>query len=574
MIDSGSRQVRTIVSEGALLPGSLVVLEGPDGVGKSTVAKGLVARLKGSRPVRLLAFPGNMPGSLGYHVYQIHHEPSVAGLSKISPAAVQALHLAAHLDAIEQIILPALKAGEIVVLDRYWWSMWVYGLVGGVSKDLLSSLVQTERNAWEGVLPAVVLLLRSPASHRPNAHRDWSTLCEAYDDLARVEASHHPVVMIENDRDVAAAIRKVCYEAKIATKARSAQEVLPLFARSQPDPASQSPQQPREPRTPNVGPARTSVVYDSYWEFACKRQDVFFRRLRGDVTPWTTDPILLRHKFTNAYRAADRVSQFLIRHVLYSGSQEPEEVFFRAMLFKLFNRVDTWQCLEKNFGSISWRDYDFRRYHSVLDEAMEAGARIYSAAYIMPSPKFGYPRKHQNHLKLIERMMADGLPTRLATVGKMREAFELLRGYPSLGDFLAYQFTIDLNYSALMDHDEDEFIVPGPGARDGIRKCFSDFGGLSEADLIRQVTRRQEEEFERRGLVFQTLFGRRLHLIDCQNLFCEVDKYARVAHPEVRGLSGRDRIKQVFRPTHEPIEYWFPPKWKINQNIPSTRKSP
>ena len=41
----------------------------------------------------------------------------------------------------------------------------------------------------------------------------------------------------------------------------------------------------------------------------------------------------------------------------------------------------------------------------------------------------------------------------------------------------------------------------------------------------------QEDEFARRGIEFQTLWGRPLQLIDCQNLFCEVDKYARVYHP-------------------------------------------
>ena len=37
------------------------------------------------------------------------------------------------------------------------------------------------------------------------------------------------------------------------------------------------------------------------------------------------------------------------------------------------------------------------------------------------------------------------------------------------------------------------------------------------------------------------LRGRRLQLIDCQNLFCEVDKYAVVAHPGVRGSDRPDK---------------------------------
>ena len=71
----------------------------------------------------------------------------------------------------------------------------------------------------------------------------------------------------------------------------------------------------------------------------------------------------------------------------------------------------------------------------------------------------------------------------------MRDAFGMLRSYPTIGDFLAYQFVTDLNYSEVTDFSEMEFVVPGPGALDGIHKCFADLGGLTEADLIRMVTR-------------------------------------------------------------------------------------
>ena len=38
-----------------------------------------------------------------------------------------------------------------------------------------------------------------------------------------------------------------------------------------------------------------------------------------------------------------------------------------------------------------------------------------------------------------------------------------------------------------------DFVVPGPGARDGIRKCFIDYGGYSENDIIKYVTEIQEK---------------------------------------------------------------------------------
>jgi hypothetical protein len=150
----------------------------------------------------------------------------------------------------------------------------------------------------------------------------------------------------------------------------------------------------------------------------------------------------------------------------------------------------------------------------------------------------------------------------------MEDAFRLLKAYPSLGDFLAYQYVTDLNYSPLTRFSEREFVCAGPGAKDGIRKCFLDTAGYSESDLIKMMADRQEAEFARLGLQFQSLWGRPLQFIDCQNLFCEVDKYARLAHPEIAGLSGRTRIKQKFRSTGTIPHPFYPPKWEINDRMP------
>lgn len=321
----------------------------------------------------------------------------------------------------------------------------------------------------------------------------------------------------------------------------------------------------------HLAPAKVSEVYESYWRFAAERQEIFFRRVRDEAPPWTNNPVLSVYKFTNAYRASDRVSQYLIRNVIYRGDlpKSPREVFFRILLFKLFNKIETWELLEHTLGPITFEDYRFNAFDAVLSRAMHAGRRIYSAAYIMPpgSGAFGQSAKHRNHLLLLERMMADRLAERLGQIRTMQEGFEKLRAYPTIGDFLAYQFITDINYSEITNFSEMDFVVPGPGARDGLRKCFIDPGGLNEAELIRMMADLQEQEFARLGLDFQSLWGRRLQLIDCQNLFCEVDKYARVVHPQIAGRTGRLRIKQKFEPTSAPIKFFYPPKWKLNDKI-------
>jgi hypothetical protein len=305
-------------------------------------------------------------------------------------------------------------------------------------------------------------------------------------------------------------------------------------------------------------------VFDTYWRFAYARQQVYDARQKGEEGPWTDDPVLLSHRFTNCYRASDRVSQFLIKDVIYTGDQATDEVTFRVLLFKFFNRIETWNLLVDKVGSPSWASFDAAAYDRVLSAAMAKGQRIYSAAYVMPAPHLGAARKHTNHLRLLARMFGEGLPDKLGEASTMETVYKLLLSYPSMGPFLAFQFATDLNYSTVINFDEMEFVVAGPGARDGLRKCFGDAAKGIEADLIRYVAEHQDEHFERLGLDFMGLRGRPLQLIDCQNLFCETDKYARVVHPDVAGYSGRSRIKQRFNPAGTPTPGWFPPKWGIN----------
>lgn len=327
----------------------------------------------------------------------------------------------------------------------------------------------------------------------------------------------------------------------------------------------------RHPKQKNrqFGPATTTPVFDAYWTFAAERQAIYFRRLREKMPPWTQDSILSSFRFTNAYRASDRVSQYLIRNVIYDESRNDEDTFFRILLFKLFNKIETWELLRRALGEIQLQTYSYRDFEAVLSDAMDHGKRIYSAAYMMPSANrdFGTERKHQGHLRLIEQMLEEGLPVRLSQAESMQAAFELLLGYPTIGNFLAYQLVTDLNYSTVIDFDENEFVMPGPGALDGISKCFSDFGGLDQSEIIRLTVDRQVEEFYSRGLEFETLGGRCLQLIDCQNLFCEISKYSRKSHPEFAGVSGRTKIKQKFTPIGQGVTAWFPPKWQINEAI-------
>lgn len=66
----------------------------------------------------------------------------------------------------------------------------------------------------------------------------------------------------------------------------------------------------------------------------------------------------------------------------------------------------------------------------------------------------------------------------------------------------------------------------------------------------------------RKGMEFLYVDGRRLSAIDCQGLFCEVDKYLRLARPELK--TNRSRMKARYRDSGRKVQYVLPHMWTIH----------
>ena len=305
-------------------------------------------------------------------------------------------------------------------------------------------------------------------------------------------------------------------------------------------------------------------IYDLYWYFACERQNVFIKKLNGEPSPWTTDEILQNYKFCNSYRVNDRVSQYLLKNVIYNGKKySNDDMLFRILLFKLFNKESTWELLLDHFQDITLKTFNKEEYSKVLEEAISNGVKIYNDAYISCANKaFGYDRKHDNHLALLDKMFnIDKMHKKIIKCKTMKEGFDIIKSYPLIGNFMAYQLVTDINYSEAVNWKEDEFTVAGPGSLRGIKKCFIDKENLSNEDIIRYMYEHQDKEFKRLNLNFKRIGNRPLQLIDCQNIFCELDKYCREAFPNLK--SNRTKIKKHYVPKKEKIEYFYPPKWNI-----------
>lgn len=194
--------------------GKLIILEGPDSVGKSTLAKRILQSIHETEYSAILeSFPGNREGSLGLLVYNLHHDLNRFGISKIDQTSLQLLHIAAHIDLIGSIIKPKLLQGWSVILDRFWWSTYVYGLVNGSPFETIDKMIMVEKSFWGILQPSLVLLIdrEKPFDGKIDIGY-WNNLRKLYQQLATEEENKYPVHIIKNDSDLQKIENKIIQE--------------------------------------------------------------------------------------------------------------------------------------------------------------------------------------------------------------------------------------------------------------------------------------------------------------------------------------------------------------------------
>lgn len=136
------------------MPGSggFVVVEGPDGAGKTTLVERLARRLRdhGVDPL-LVREPGGTP--LAEAARRLAFDPAMGA----SPGAELFLVLAARADLVQKVIRPALAEGRFVLSDRYDLSTEAYQIAGrGLPRD---EVLSANRLATGGLRPDLTIVL-------------------------------------------------------------------------------------------------------------------------------------------------------------------------------------------------------------------------------------------------------------------------------------------------------------------------------------------------------------------------------------------------------------------------------
>ena len=177
-----------------------ITLEGPEGAGKSTVARRLQARLTRSGYSAVLTFePGGT--ALGDQVRQI-----VLHASELAPTprAETLLFCASRTQLVEEVVRPHLAKGEVVICDRYSDSTLAYQCYGrGLPLEPVRAVVDF---ATGGLRPDLTVLLDLDVAvglrrKRGRGNAPWDRFELAGIEFAeRVRQGYHQLATVEPER--------------------------------------------------------------------------------------------------------------------------------------------------------------------------------------------------------------------------------------------------------------------------------------------------------------------------------------------------------------------------------------
>lgn len=243
----------------------------------------------------------------------------------------------------------------------------------------------------------------------------------------------------------------------------------------------------------------TDEGVEGFFRFARERHSTYLRRAAGEPRPWTADPIIQHHRFTNVYRELDRTTVWF-RENVRSRIRDPAQLLLATVVFRWFNRVTTGEAIFCQMGFLDQYRTAFDAFlHTGRTDNLGATIRRYcgvgpyvTGAFIINTPtgmsklegvlwacgefwknSFSYLGTGCTWRSIIPYLTGPDTPS-------LSEVWSWLRQHERMGDFMAYEVVTDLRHTHLLSRAPDilTWANPGPGARRGL--CYIYGGSRTE----------------------------------------------------------------------------------------------
>tara|TARA_R100000234_G_scaffold118736_1_gene99845 strand:+ start:6261 stop:7145 length:885 start_codon:yes stop_codon:yes gene_type:complete len=271
---------------------------------------------------------------------------------------------------------------------------------------------------------------------------------------------------------------------------------------------------------------------DLYFYWIHERETIRLNKeVERNPQPWTDDPILQKFKFCQVFREEDRTTRWFKRHIRNPWRDDPE-VLMATVIFRWFNFIETGRTLIRHNLHIEWNR------KKAIEEITKQDQWV-TGAYIVKTPN--RMDKVTGVAECISHMWGDRekLVERILATKSLEKSWEILRDYPYMGPFMAYEVITDLRHTYLLRDAEDilTWANAGPGAMRGLNRLAG-----RDLDFCRRTHPWNDEmrnlwEISRERLNPNLIDLSRFEMREIEGGLCEFDKYSRILNEEGRTRS-------------------------------------
>jgi len=281
-----------------------------------------------------------------------------------------------------------------------------------------------------------------------------------------------------------------------------------------------------------------------YWQI--EREKIRFKKENlGEDPPWTDDPILQEFKFCQVFREDDRTTRWFAKHIREPLRDDPK-VLMATVIFRWFNLINTGRTLLEHDLLLNW---DRKK---AIEEITKQPKWI-TGSYIIKTPN--RMDKVTGVAECISHMWSDRnyLISALLTCAANEESslentWNLLRDYPYMGPFMAYEVVTDLRWTHFLENADDilTWANAGPGAMRGLNRLTGRDLSFSQRshdwnkemnDLYDVMVKESPRIwFNRKDLPYE--------MREIEGGLCEFDKYSRI-------LKDEGRTRSIYRHNKE-----------------------
>ena len=281
---------------------------------------------------------------------------------------------------------------------------------------------------------------------------------------------------------------------------------------------------------------------DRYLYWQVERENI---RIQKEVSklppPWTDDSILQQYKFCQVFREEDRTTRWLKKHIR-EPMRNSSDVLMAVVIFRWFNWIPTGRTLI-NKGLLN--NWDRKK---AIEEITKQDKWV-TGAYIVKSPNgmdkvtgvaecISHMWERKNYLidKLEEAIEQDKC--------SLEYCWKLLRDYPYMGPFMAYEVVTDLRFTYLLSAANDKltWANAGPGAMRGLNRLTGrplDFCQRSH-DWCSEMVALYDIALERLPVHITFRNDLPYELREIEGGLCEFDKYSRI-------YKGEGRTRSIYK---------------------------